>query len=172
MAVCVIPLIRTEPFATVINSRLETIYNLQNDGSANVRKATFHENIGSALLNVLGNGMGGPSHDSAILLILFDLGWLGTLFYLGGILLLVLTIFQGDRQHSDPFLNAVRAVIISALIRFPVNIPMHGVNGVLLWGFLGIGLAASKYYHHHGRIAPQQAHNCHPQVRIRLKSNP
>jgi hypothetical protein len=148
MAVLVVPLTTIEPFSGQINNRLETFSDIGNDGSTRVRQETYSTLLGTALTSFFGEGIGGSSHDSAILGMLLNLGWLGTIFYMGGMLLLVFSLFQGSEGNSDLFVGTTRAIVMSALVRLPVNSPMLGVNGVILWGFLGLGMAAKKYYWH------------------------
>ncbi len=143
-----LPLATMEPFSKTINQRLSTFSNLEEDGSAKVRKENFEYEISSALTNFTGDGIGGSFYDNTILGLLFNLGWFGTIFYVGGLLLLVIRLFQSAEGDFDPFTSASRAIVMSALIRIPVNAPIVGVSGVVLWGFLGMGLVANKYYQH------------------------
>ena len=147
MAVLVVPLTTLEQFSEPINSRVETFSNVEDDGSVEARQETYRELLGPALTSFLGEGIGGESHDSAILLMLFQLGWLGTIPYMGGIFLLVFSLFQGSESRFDLFAATARAIVVSGLVRFPVN---TGVildsSGMVFWGFLGIGMAAHKYY--------------------------
>lgn len=148
IALLVIPLTTIEPFSKTINNRLSTFSNLEEDGSTKVRKETFEYLIGSALTSFVGEGIGGPGYDSSILLPLFHLGWLGTIPYIGGMFLLVFGVFQGSEGSFDVFTSAARAIVMSALVRLPVNNSIIGSSGIVLWGFLALGMAAQKYYHH------------------------
>jgi hypothetical protein len=142
----VTPLVGMEQFSAPITERLETFSNLEADRSASVRQANYQKLIAPALQSFFGQGLGGPKHDSTILAMLFDLGWLGSLFYLGGLLLLLMTCFQGVEVRFDPFLATARAAIISVLVRIPLNSSLLGISGLLLWGLIGISLGAQKYY--------------------------
>jgi hypothetical protein len=146
IAVGVIPLTTVEPFAQLINSRLETFSSLENDQSAIERQESYSTLRSSALTSFIGKGISGQKLDSAILSMLFELGWIGTIGYVGGILLLALKLFQTQLARSDPFIGSANAIVISALVRFPVNVPMLGASGLLLWTFLGIGLAGIKFH--------------------------
>jgi hypothetical protein len=148
IALLALPVTTIEPFSKTINDRLSTFSNLEEDGSARVRKQNFEYQIGSALTNFTGDGIGGSFHDNTILALLLNLGWFGTIFYMGGLLLLVAKLFQSSTGNFDPFTSATRAIVVSALVRIPVNAPIAGVSGVVLWGFLGLGLVANKYYQH------------------------
>jgi hypothetical protein len=149
LGVCLIPLATMEPFSNIIQGRLESLNNVEDDGSATIRKATYAELIGRALVSFLGDGIAGSTYDSSILAMLLNLGWLGTVFYAGGLLMLLWIIFRDIGFNGDPFLSAVRAILVGILIRFPVNSPMTEESGIALWTFLGIGAAALKYYKRH-----------------------
>lgn len=146
MSVAVVPLATIEPFAGAINARLETLSDVQNDGSAQVRQRTFVRLVDSALTSYVGEGIGGAGYDSTVLLLPLHLGWLGTIPYVGGMLALTFALFKSSEGKSDPFVGASRAIIASCIIRFPVNGVTLESSGVILWAFLGIGTAAIVYY--------------------------
>lgn len=149
MALLVVPLTSIEPFSNRINERITTLSDVANDSSARARQETYSALLGTALTSVFGQGIGGSGNDSAILNMLLQLGWFGTILYMGGMSLLVFSLFQGSETRFDLFASAARAIVMSCLVRFPFNIPMVGASGMILWSFLGIGLAARKYYSHH-----------------------
>ncbi|KAM3096673.1 O-antigen ligase domain-containing protein [Phormidesmis sp. 146-35] len=146
MVLCVVPLAVIEPFAGLLNSRLSTFSDLENDGSANARRWFYATQLDSALANITGDGTGSPPIDSSLFSMLLDLGWVGGLPYLIGLLLLLLKVFQSNVTRIDPFIRVIQAVVLTVLARFLVNTVLVGVSGVLLWGFLGLGLAAIQYY--------------------------
>ncbi|WP_373545967.1 O-antigen ligase domain-containing protein [Chamaesiphon sp.] len=144
LALVLVPLATVEPFAQ-LSSRLDTFSNLENDHSAIERQQNYNALRDSALTSFVGQGMSGQRWDSAILSMLFELGWIGTIGYAGGIAILTSTLCRSDSARFDPFIATARAIVISALVRFPVNVPMLGASGLLLWSFLGIGLAGIKF---------------------------
>ena len=146
LSMLVVPLTSVESFSEVVNTRIQSFSDVENDGSVNARRETYKNLADSAMTNFLGDGIARSSYDSAVLSMFLNLGWLGTLSYGGGILLLLYGFFQGRMLVSDPFLTSVSAVILSVLVRFPVNTVMLGASGMVLWGFLGIGLAGKKYH--------------------------
>ncbi len=148
MVLLILPLVTTEPFSTVILQRFTSFSNLENDHSANVRKEIYGKLFDSAITSWFGKGLGGEGFDSNILSLLLDLGWLGTLFYLAGLLMLVFICIQSCEISSDPFIIGTRAGIISVLVRIPLNYSLLEISGLVLWAFLGITLAAKKYYHY------------------------
>ncbi len=144
--ICVVPLVTLEPFSDVISSRFSTFTELEEDGSAEARQETYSEVINDALNSYLGGGIGGPSHDSGILSTLLDLGWFGTICYMSGILLLLCSLFQGYEARTDPFVSAARATALSTFIQLPLGKPHVEVQGMILWSFISLGIAAKKYY--------------------------
>jgi hypothetical protein len=144
LAVAIVPLATIEPFAQ-LSSRLDTFSNLENDQSSIERQKSFNTLRDAALTSFIGQGISGQKLDSAIFSMLFELGWIGTISYAGGLFLLTFSLFQAKQTRFDPFIGTARAIVISALVRLPVNVPMQGASGLLLWTFLGIGLAGIKF---------------------------
>jgi hypothetical protein len=146
MAMMVIPLVTIEPFAGAINERLETLSSIEDDKSANTRIETYNKLIGTALKTVLGQGIGSDRYDSAVLTILLNLGWVGTLPFIGGLLLLFFKLLQSPCLKTDTFASASQAIVFGSIAQLPLGSPMVELKGMLLWGFLGIGLAADAYH--------------------------
>ena len=149
MGLCLLPLATMEPFATSINERLGSFANVEGDTSAQARQSSYTDLTSKALTSVIGDGLGGGSVDSAIFAMLFYLGWLGTLPYLGSILALVWKLFQSSPNPHDPFVNVARAIVMTIIVRMPLNGSNTGASGLLLWTFLALGLAANRYYQYH-----------------------
>ncbi len=151
MILCITPLVTIKPFSDVASSRFQSFSNLEGDHSAIERQAVYDYWFGRAATSVIGNGTGGITRsegvvlDSAVLDLLLSLGWIGTAFYMSGLMLLVLRLIQGVSQGSDPFANAARALALSIVCQLPLGSIMLGFQGMLLWSFLGIGLAARKH---------------------------
>ncbi len=86
IALCVIPLTTIEPFAEIINARIESFTNIKKDTSFNARAALYERNIGIAFSSGLGSGIGSKyfvneqgllqevTLDSGILDVFFTLG--------------------------------------------------------------------------------------------------
>ena len=158
--VLLIPLFTIESFSTTINARLDTFSNVQNDTSYSDRLSGYTELTGLALTQVLGMGMGYEivssslgSRDSGLLSMLFSLGWIGTLPYLSGMFLLFAKLLQGVEGRSDLFLGAAAAIALGSFAQIGVNVATAGSLGMVLWGFLGIGLAGKQYYQHTAKMA-------------------
>lgn len=146
MGLLVFPLATMEPFAETLNERFETLENVEEDGSARARQTTYQELIQPALTNFIGKGIRVEGFDSALLTMQWQLGWLGLIPYLGGMLLLIFSVFKTFDHQSDGFVNAIRAVIASTIVQFPFGNLMVDTNGMIFWSFLGMGMAAKKYY--------------------------
>ncbi len=158
MALCVVPLTTIEPFSDTIVSRFQSFSNLDKDDSARVRTKIYEHGVNSAITNYLGNGVGNTFIvnkkgileplvvDSGILETFFTLGWFGAIFYLGGMILLVYTLFQSSWFRFDPFMAAARGIGIGMVTTLAGNSGMLAFAGMVLWGFLGIALAGHKYY--------------------------
>lgn len=158
LVLCLVPVVSLEPFSSIVNARVQSLFDLSNDTSALDRKNIYASQIETALTNVLGDGIGGrfsnQVFDSAILESFFTLGLFGSAFYFGGMILLLFRLTRSVRNSNDVFFNAACAVTISIVIQMPFGSVIRGLPGVVLWGFLGIGLAARKY--HHASRAPSR----------------
>jgi hypothetical protein len=159
ISLCVFPLSTMEPFSKVISSRIETISNIQEDGSFNDRSSLYNRNLQSAFSNGLGNGLGGfwvvdedtgaiktAALDSGILDIFFSLGWFGGIPYLGGLILLLARVVRFSESRSDIFLRAVRAIGIAACSQLIFANSAISFGGLITWGFLGLTIAGHKYH--------------------------
>ncbi len=131
---------------SAIGDRLESLTRLESDGSANIRLRTFGLLIDDALASFVGKGIGDRHYDWGIFIFLFNLGWFGTFFYAGGMLMLVLRLFQGNDGRNDKFVAVARAVVLSTIIQLPFGSVIIDSSGLMLWVMLGMGLAGRKYY--------------------------
>ncbi|MEH1835930.1 MAG: O-antigen ligase domain-containing protein [Nostoc sp.] len=159
MAICVVPLTTIEPISGVVAARLETFSNLQEDGSFKDRSGTYDKNLGLALSNGLGNGLGNIWKvnektgqievvviDSGILDMFFTLGWFGGIFYMGGLIFLIISVSSYGEGRFDSFISAARAIGISSAGQLVIGSGMLSVAGMILWGFLAMAMAGHKYY--------------------------
>ena len=150
IAILVVPLSTVEPFAQVIQSRFTTLTNVGDDQSAKARAGLYALMIDDALKEFIGQGNGtfGPI-DSGVLEMILTLGSFGSIPYVGGLLLLLYSLFQGSKSStSDPFACATRAITFGFLPMLAGSNVIVGISGMVFWGFLGIGMAANKYHSH------------------------
>ncbi|MDZ8080239.1 MAG: O-antigen ligase domain-containing protein [Nostoc sp. DedQUE01] len=161
MAVCVVPLTTIEPISQVVSARLETFSNLEKDNSFKDRSESYDKNLSLALSNALGNGLGNIWKvnektgqievvviDSGILDMFFTLGWFGASFYMGGLILLIISVSKYGEGRFDSFISAARAIGISSATQLVIGSGMLSVAGMILWGFLAMAMAGHKYYLH------------------------
>ena len=162
----VVPLATVEPLASAIVPRLESLSDTQDDGSYQARLEGYNVLLGQALSETVGRGLGHViessslgSRDSGLLSMLFSLGWVGTIPYVGGLFLMFYRLFQGSEARFDSFASAARAIALGIFAQIGLNIVMIGPVGVILWAFLGVGLAASNYYAHQPRPDSRRVHS-------------
>lgn len=149
----VLPLTTIEPFSTVISSRVQSFFAGQQDGSYVDRSIGYTNLLNDALTEFQGRGIGYViqdarigSNDSGVLTLLLSLGWMGTLPYLGGLLLLIVSILRGQEASFDPFSSACRAIAIATFSQISLNTAMLAAFGMILWSFIGLAMAARVYY--------------------------
>jgi hypothetical protein len=157
IAMLVAPLAIMEPFAEPIQQRLESFSEGRDDVSLKARQEGYQDLLALALTEFIGGGIGGQlsrelpkttigGADSGVLPLLFSLGWFGTLPYLAGIFLILFRIFTIQESGREPFSSANRAIVVGSLAQVGLNNIFAGDMGMVLWGFLGIGMAASQFY--------------------------
>ncbi|MEM1252661.1 MAG: O-antigen ligase domain-containing protein [Cyanobacteria bacterium P01_H01_bin.21] len=144
-----IPLATAGPFSELIVSRLETFTNLSEDGSGSARSTTYNALFGKAISSFIGYGLGnvpnfGHILDSAILKILFELGWIGAIPYLIGLVSLVLPRHSDRKLQSDTFAGVSKSFVLGSLFMLPLAPALDGETAIAIWGFASLRLAACK----------------------------
>ena len=153
-AIVFIPLALTEPFSTIIAERIGTFSNLEYDNSLVTRREAFSQISDQALNQIFGLGIGLDidsissisNYDGSIFQMLFFLGWFGVLFFLAGMLLAILKLFENYGTKWDSFAYASRAIFLGIFVQIGFNFIFLGSLAIILWGFLGLTLAARSYY--------------------------
>ena len=149
LALCIVPLSTVEPFSRVIQSRVASLSNVKDDQSAKDRTELYGRTLNLAFSEVIGKGNGTLQPiDSGIIELLLTLGWMGTIPYIGGLLLIFYSLFQASKSKSDPFASAARAIVVGFLPMLAGSNVIIGIPGMVFWGFLGLGMAANKYHSH------------------------
>lgn len=160
--IIILPLANLDPFAPVITSRVETLTNAEDDGSLKARQEGYRELLGLAMSETVGKGIGTPIDtgnlryslsDGSILPLLFSLGWLGTIPYIGGLLILLGKLVRGLANRVDPFMSAGFAITMGQVAVIGFNRTLQSSLAMVLWGFLGISLAGVKYYKYQRNLA-------------------
>ena len=160
MFICVLPLTMMEPFSDVINSRVQTLTDVKNDGSAVGRQEIYAATLPRALSSWIGSGLGsGQGFDSAVLDTLINLGWVGTLFYIGGMLVLVYELFHSSIGNRDSFINASRGIVMAMLMQLLFGNVLIAPSGIILWGFLGLGIAGCRYREQQQQLQEDYQHH-------------
>ncbi|WAL59158.1 O-antigen ligase domain-containing protein [Thermocoleostomius sinensis] len=142
----VVPLVTIEPFSDVIHTRFETLSNIEEDNSGAARRAMYSEQLGPALSTIVGKGIGSPGFDSGFINTLLSLGWLGTVLYMGAILILIFHLFNGAKRCPDPFVKVCQSIVLPLFAMLLFGSTMIGIPGVLTWAFLSLGMAAQRYH--------------------------
>jgi hypothetical protein len=143
----VLPIAISNNFFETISTRFSTFSDLENDGSANARQSAY-AGINSALGNILGDGISQLSLDSSIFSLLGELGWVGGIPYLFGLLGLIVACWKTSSHLLDNSSRLMFAASITCLVRIPLNNALVGVSGMFLWGCLAFFLAGAKYSHY------------------------
>lgn len=152
MSLVVFPLTTIEPFSTAIGSRVQTLFAGQQDGSFVDRSLGYTNLLMDALGEIEGRGIGYVirdatigGNDSGILVMLLNLGWIGTIPYVAGLALLVINALQVRQASSDSFVGACRAIVLALVSQISLNVVMLTPFGMVLWGFMGLTAAARLY---------------------------
>jgi hypothetical protein len=146
-------LIYIEPFSSVILERFSSLSNADSDASLNARTEIFQDLIYSSLVQVVGKGLGTDydafgGRDGSILQTLFVFGWIGTIFFLSGLLLLLVRLlFQFHISREDTFANTTLAISLGMLSQIGFNLIFLTSIGMIFWSFIGITLASQSYYY-------------------------
>ncbi|HSS98139.1 MAG TPA: O-antigen ligase family protein [Terriglobales bacterium] len=150
LVVCLIPVMSDSRLATVISNRLDTFTDLQHDDSFGARMEMYRILGRDALENPFGEGLQvsevsrGIAVDSGFLLMLFSLGWIGTLVFGAGVFGVLARAAQSGRK-KDEFQVALKAGMIGLVAQLVGGNIFVGVSGTMFWMFAGMYLASAKY---------------------------
>jgi hypothetical protein len=149
LALCVVPVVSMEPFATNVSKRLNSLSDLDNDNSAQVRQAIYKDFFSSGMYNILGDGIGVyDTIDSGPASFVKELGWLGLIPYAGSLFLSIIILLRNLRKYSDLFIKIACAILLKSMFFFLASRITVGTTGIIIWGFLGIAMAGQKYLQH------------------------
>jgi hypothetical protein len=142
-----IPFAARPEFSDMLSTRLSTLVNISEDGSAQVRKAQYITTFTTALFNFVGDGIGIGGADSSIIDVLNSMGWIGGIPYGTGFILLFWKISHLYNKQNQ-FNVATYAVLIGLLVQLPFGAIFIELPGVLLWFSLGLAIASTEYQRH------------------------
>jgi hypothetical protein len=154
LVICIVAIATIEPFSSIVLDRVETLGNIQQDGSYQARVEEYLKILDASLFEFVGNGLGYEKDglkvgfDSGILDLFVLLGWLGTLPYLGGLLIMLVSLPKFVERHFDAVAVAALAISLGVFSQVILGNVFTGINGVFLWGFLGLLVCAYRYYAH------------------------
>lgn len=100
----------------------------------------FGEGIGStdAEHNTEGDDAIIGPHDSTLLEFLYSLGWIGSMIYAVGLLVLIVQMRGAGR---DPFVVSCKAIVFALFAQSLLNSIMLGILGFLVWTFASLTIA-------------------------------
>jgi len=106
-----------------------------------IAQQPFGEGLGST--DTLHNTEGdddiiGP-HDSTLLEILYSLGWMGSMIYAVGLVLLAMRLMNTVR--GDPFVTSSKAILAGLFAQCLLNSILLGILGFMVWTFASMSLA-------------------------------
>ncbi|HZP07548.1 MAG TPA: O-antigen ligase family protein [Terracidiphilus sp.] len=134
--------------------RIETFSNPSQDVSYSARVQGHEAAIQELMQEPFGEGLGstdtkhategdddmiGP-HDSTILECLYSLGWIGTVIFVAGIVVLGGQVASTTRS-KDTFVVSSQAILVGFLAQCLLNSVMLGVLGFMVWTFAAMCLA-------------------------------
>ncbi len=144
----------SESFQTAIFQRVDSLSAGDADGSFNARKMAFNAAFGIAIQEIVGRGFvssaligdtGVPMGDNGILYILSSLGWIGCVPYFAGIIFALLLILRTYAKNGNPWLIVCFSSAIAVLAQIGAADISSEVHGLMLWSFIGSGIASSAY---------------------------
>jgi len=150
IALCLLPFLADPRVAPLVKDRIQTFTDLGHDDSFGSRADMYSELIEQSIENPAGFGLSNQTVwqntpiDSGIISMLFSLGWLGTLLFAAGILSGFLALRAGP--GTDPFAVAGRAIAVAILAQIVGGNTFVGINAVIFWMFVGMGLSGNRAY--------------------------
>ncbi|MBD2177873.1 O-antigen ligase domain-containing protein [Pseudanabaena sp. FACHB-1998] len=149
LLILIIPLATIEPFSNTITARMSTLSNINEDGSFQARQYLYNALIDEAIVSFVGSGIGtAEGYDSAVLAMLFNLGWIGCIPYIGSLILLTIALFNSPSNSKEMFPSIVKAIVFQSIFYLFAGASMKAATGMLLWSFLSFGFAQSKYQYY------------------------
>jgi O-Antigen ligase len=155
ICVCLVPIWNNQDFNEVISKRFESFSNLESDTSYNARTEGYNKLFSIASSQLIGEGFGASFPysadfvvtDSAIFPMMFLFGWVGSLPYLSGIMLLFMQLFHhGAGANKDPVIQVSKAAVTAILAQAGFNFMFVENMGFCLWVFIGLGLAGRAFH--------------------------
>ena len=145
VALVTVPLIMSGEIGDQAGERMETFGNLEEDGSLQARQHMY-STVGVGLLfNPIGQGLGARTFDSGFVTILYLLGWVGGLLYLGGIVAMMIRVVR-DTPSYDRFAILTAGTALSFFALLLMGTQVGGVNGCVFWSCMAFAVASRRYH--------------------------
>jgi len=143
-----------EPVRELVQTRILTFTDLQNDTSAQERQDGYKQMMNYAAEEPLGTGLGTldanfngktslGTRDSGIWEILLSLGWVAGSIFFVALGLLIWSSWSLPLPRT-PTTVAAGAIVIALLSQLPLGSIMLGSSGCLIWMFGAIAMAAAN----------------------------
>jgi hypothetical protein len=147
-ATLVMPLLISEPFATVIQDRLKSFQDIKGDTSYDDRINTFNSAFDASIFEFVGNGIGKDAFagDHGILSMLYSLGWVGMLTYMAGLFLAFYKLLRCQGKWKSTSMALFTSIALGTVQQIISNMAIIGVLGCIMWAFIGIALAGDRYH--------------------------
>lgn len=144
----VMPLLISEPFATVIQDRLKSFQDLKGDTSYDDRVTTFNAAFDESIFEFVGNGIGKDAFagDHGFLSMLYSLGWVGMLTYMAGLFLVFYKLLRCQSRWKSTSIALFTSIALGTAQQIISNMAIIGVLGCVMWGFIGMALAGDRYH--------------------------
>lgn len=136
--VVTIPAIMTGPIAERAGNRMQTLENVQDDGSLQARMRLYQNVPVRIAMNPIGWGLGSRNMDSGVLTLFWQLGWFGATLYLSGVALLFRQVWMG----SSVFHHVVAGIAAAYIIQLFAGSQLVGQSsGVMFWSLTSLAVA-------------------------------
>jgi hypothetical protein len=156
----IVPLTLIGPFAETFQARFNSFQDLSGDTSYSARQDQFQTAMNEALDQIMGSGLGEDQFagDNGILSMIFSLGWVGCLPYFLSLILIFYILFRISFRSRNTSITLFTSIAFGTLEQIISNVAVAGLLGCVLWTFIGLALAGSKYY----TINSNHLHRKHP----------
>ena len=157
LGVAALPLLRLGPVAESVNTRFETLEDIEGDTSYNARLQLYTDMASFIVRNPLGLGMGSTgvatdlgdaggvlNLDSGVIAVPYTFGILGTFYYAGGVLWLF-GLALAQLRGAGAFGLTCFSIAVAGLSQVVFGNAWVGVTGVVIWFFLCLTLSSYEY---------------------------
>lgn len=140
-----IPVAMSSEIGTRTGARMESFTNLEEDGSLQARQHMYQTATVEALLNPIGEGIGTNGFDSGYVTILYQFGWIGSLFYLGGLFMMIKHVVFNSTSDEKKFETLCVGITLAYTALMFLGVQVKGVNGSMFWTIMSLAVASRLY---------------------------